>query len=97
MHLLGQSQRFEIGSSVDTMKEVFKRDPFSFDSQRIDTIDVKLVPGDRTRVTCTFNNTTDQAVAYGESTKDEMCYFLGFAIDRSTVSACLAVPPPLGR
>jgi hypothetical protein len=96
MHVLGQSQRFEVGSSAGAMKEVFKRDLFSFDSQRIDTIDLKLAPGDLTRVTCAFNNTTDQAVTYGESTKDEMCYFLGFAIDRPTMSACIAVLPPLG-
>jgi hypothetical protein len=94
MHLLGSSLRFEVGKSRDAMQEVFARDPFNFDDQRIDMVDLTLSPGDMTRVTCTYNNTMDQEVGYGESTHNEMCFFVGFAVDLPRQAACLEVLPP---
>jgi len=95
MHLLGTSMHFEVGSSESTLHEVFKRDPFTFDDQRIDPVELTIAAGDITRVRCSYENTLDQAVGYGESTRNEMCYFVGFAIDLSSQSACLEVLPPL--
>jgi hypothetical protein len=94
MHLLGTSLTFEVGTSAGPMREVFKRDPFSFDDQRIEMLDVSIAAGDVSRVRCTFDNTLDEAVDYGESTRNEMCYFVGFAVDRPSMSACLEVLPP---
>lgn len=95
MHMLGTKMTFEVGQSEATMKEVFKREPFTFDNQSIEPLMFDLKPGDITRVTCTYNNTLDQVVKYGESTFDEMCYLVGFAVDRAFQSACLEVIPPL--
>jgi len=92
MHRLGASMRFEVGPQ-GSMREVFKRDPFDFDNQRIDNLDVSIAAGDISRVTCTFNNTKDQVIGYGESTNNEMCYFVGFAVDQPSMSACLEVVP----
>jgi len=94
MHMLGTAMRFEVGAGGGPMQEVFKRDPFDFDNQRIDPLDLTIAAGDVTRVTCTFDNTLDQTVTYGESTKNEMCYFIGFAVDLPRQSACLEVLPP---
>jgi hypothetical protein len=94
MHMLGTSMTFEVGRSEDTMKTVFKRDPFSFDNQTIEPLKLTLQPGDITRVTCKYNNTLNQEVGYGESTNNEMCYLIAFALDRG--GACLAALPPLG-
>jgi hypothetical protein len=95
MHMLGTKMTFEVGQSEATMKEVFKRDPFTFDNQSIERLMFDLKPGDITRVTCTYNNTLSQEVKYGESTLNEMCYLIGFAVDRAFQSACLEVIPPL--
>ena len=94
MHMLGTSLRFEVGASEASMQEVFKRDPFEFDSQHIDPLELTISPGQVTRVRCTFDNTTDQTVSYGESTRNEMCFFVGFAVDQPRQSACLEVLPP---
>jgi hypothetical protein len=94
MHLLGSSLRFEVGKAGGDMTEVFKRDPFDFNDQHIDPVAYALSAGDMTRVTCTFNNTTDQEVVYGESTLNEMCFFVGFAVDLPSQAACLEVLPP---
>jgi hypothetical protein len=94
MHLLGTSLRFEVGSTESDLHEVFKRDPFDFNSQRIDKVETTINAGDLTRVTCTYDNPMDKTIGYGESTHDEMCYFVGFAVDLPGQSACLEVLPP---
>jgi hypothetical protein len=94
MHMLGQSLRFEVSSAGGPMKEIFKRDPFNFDNQRIDNMDVVVAAGDKVRVTCSFMNPMDETVSYGESTRNEMCYFIGFAVDSTGGGGCLEVLPP---
>jgi hypothetical protein len=94
MHLLGKGLRFEVGSSADDMHEVFTRDPYDFDDQHIDKMETEISKGDITRVTCDYDNTLPEAVKYGESTHNEMCYFIGFAIDQVKGGGCLEVTPP---
>lgn len=94
MHLRGRAMRFEVGASVGELQEVYRRDPFDFDSQQMDMLDLSVSAGQVTRVTCTFDNPTDEVISYGESTNEEMCYFVGFAVDLPGQSACLEVIPP---
>jgi hypothetical protein len=94
MHTLGTGMTFSVGASNAALKQVFVREPYYFDDQTIEAVDVDIAPGDATRVTCNYNNTTDKTVTYGESTLNEMCFFIGFAIDRTTTSGCVATPPP---
>ncbi|MET0340249.1 MAG: hypothetical protein ABW252_04575 [Polyangiales bacterium] len=95
MHMLGTAMTFETGTSKTELKTQFKRDPFSFDSQSIEPMNLTLSPGDVTRTTCTYKNTHNQVVKYGESSMSEMCYFIAFAVDRQAQSACLSSLPPL--
>ena len=95
MHMLGTSLTFETGTSEANMKTVFKRDPYSFDNQAIEPMKLTLSPGDLTRVTCKYKNTTGHVIKYGESSLSEMCFFLAFAVDRPFQSACMTVLPPL--
>ncbi len=94
MHMLGSSMTFEVGASASSLREVFKRDPFDFDDQRIEKLDLTVKAGEITRVRCTFDNTLDEIVRYGESSRNEMCFFVGFAVDQPRQSACLEVVPP---
>jgi hypothetical protein len=93
MHTLGAAMRFEVGPSAAELAQVYARDPFDFDDQHIDKLELEIPAGNTTRVTCTFDNHRDQQVGYGESTLDEMCYFVGFAVGTSG-GACLEVIPP---
>jgi len=56
-------------------------------------LELSLTPATVTRVTYSFTNPHDETVEYGESTKNEMCYFVGFAVDLPRQSACLEVIP----
>jgi hypothetical protein len=50
--------------------------PFMFGEQKSYPLDPPIVvnPGDVITTTCTFNNTTNRTVTFGESTNDEMCF-----------------------
>src|SRR5882724_9426283 len=89
MHMLGRSMRFEVGKSLDAMTPMFVRDPFDFNDQRMEKVVISLAQGDKTRLTCTYQNTNPTAVTYGESTLNEMCYLIGFAIDRPSMGGCV--------
>jgi hypothetical protein len=88
MHLLGTKMTVDVGPSQDEMKRVFARDPYDFDDQSIEPLKLTLEPGDVARVTCGYNNTHDEVVGFGESTTTEMCFFIGFALDREGLGSC---------
>jgi hypothetical protein len=79
MHLLGRSMVVETGPSPDNLQEVFRREPYDFDDQFLSPLDLSIKAGDTVRVTCGYDNTLDQMVTFGESTTNEMCFFIGFA------------------
>ena len=79
MHMLGQRFTVEVGKRMDAMKPLYAREPFNFDDQRMEKVQIKLDAGDILRVTCDYMNTTDNRVSFGESSTDEMCFFVGFA------------------
>lgn len=83
MHLLGRSLVVEAGPSDDAMTKIFRRDPYDFDAQTLSDIDVTIHQGDKVRVTCVYDNYLDHTVTFGESTTNEMCFFIGFATGAS--------------
>ena len=94
MHWLGKRLTVELGSSADDMHTIFTRDPYDFDNQHIEEMTLELKPGDVTRVTCSYDNTTPHEVGFGESTTNEMCFFIGFAVGRDKLtSTCLKRDP----
>lgn len=78
MHQLATSMTFELGTSADDAQMIYARDPWSFDQQTIDNVDMMLEQGKYARVTCNYDNTTDQTVTYGESSFNEMCFLGAF-------------------
>ena len=63
--------------------------PTTSTDQRLELINLTLNAGDVTRVTCNYQNPMDQTITFGESTKNEMCFLVGFAADRSGTSGCV--------
>lgn len=86
----------QIDDCVENQIREHQEPRYEFDNQTISPVNFTLSPGDLTRVACTYNNTRAETVSYGESTFNEMCYFIGFAVDRPTQGGCLEVMPPLG-
>jgi hypothetical protein len=71
------------------MQTAYQRDPWVFGVQPIDQVTMTLNPGDFVGATCTYDNTTAAAVKYGESTKDEMCFFVLFYTPFDHLNGCL--------
>ena len=83
----------EFGPSADAMHTVYARDPYDFNDQRIDAMDMVLEQGQHARLTCNYKNTRQDMVTYGESTFDEMCFLIMFAV--GTPTACILGSAPL--
>lgn len=88
MHQLGSKMTIEVGKSMDAMQPLYTRDPFNFDDQHMEKTKIMLDTNDILRVTCDFKvNATDKEVTFGESSEDEMCFFVGFALGDSPAQA----------
>lgn len=73
MHKLGVRQEVEI-IREDGTREMLHEGAFAFDSQISYPVDAIIHPGDRLETRCTYENTTSDAVPFGEQTQEEMCY-----------------------
>lgn len=62
-----------LSGGTETLTHV---DPWDFDNQTTYSQDppVEVAPGDEVRVTCTYDNPTNQTVTWGENSEDEMCF-----------------------
>ena len=89
MHELGTKIAFETGASEAAMKPVYQRDPWVFGVQPIDPFTITLNSGDFVGATCTYDNSTGSDVTYGESTKNEMCYFVLFYTAYDHLDGCI--------
>jgi hypothetical protein len=75
MHQLGIHLKGVVESPGKPVR-VLHDAPFDFDLQPIVALEpVQLAAGDVVRTECTYNNTTDQLVTFGDSSLDEMCNF----------------------
>jgi hypothetical protein len=93
MHMLGTSMTLELGPSADSMQTVYARDPYNFNDQTIDGTDVVVEGGQHARLTCNYNNTRQEAVTYGESSFNEMCFLIMFVV--GPPAGCLRGSAPL--
>jgi hypothetical protein len=88
MHKLGTKITLQHGAD-QTAPIIYKRDPWVFGAQPIDMFPTTIQKNDFIGTQCTFDNTTGQAVTYGESTTNEMCYFVLFYTPFDTLGGCI--------
>lgn len=73
MHKLGKHLKTVI-NRADGTKEVLIDVDFDFNDQRDYPTDKVINPGDSLTTTCTYENTTNKNVKWGEGSGDEMCW-----------------------
>ena len=88
MHMLGKRLQVEVGKREDAMSRLYVRDPYDFDDQHMEKFKVSLQDGEMVRVTCDYENIHDRVANFGESTLDEMCFFIGFAVGDPPLADC---------
>jgi len=76
MHRMGASLRTEIlrGGVDNTRRMLVDVPSYSFDAQVQYRSDELVMPGDVLETRCTYRNTSDRTVYFGERTEDEMCF-----------------------
>ncbi|HZS35787.1 MAG TPA: hypothetical protein VFF06_03125 [Polyangia bacterium] len=88
MHKLGTKITLQHGADASA-PVVYQRDPWVFGVQPIDLYQAVINPNDFIATQCTFDNTTAQTVTYGESTTNEMCYFVLFYTPFDHLDGCI--------
>jgi cytochrome c553 len=78
MHTLGINMKSVVNHKSGMAETIFDK-PFDFNHQVHYPAPYELAAGDTITSTCTFNNTTDKGVPFGEDTGNEMCYQFTYA------------------
>lgn len=74
MHQLGVYMKVDAMSSIAGNTTIFDG-PYSFDDQSYHALTpLQLAMGDKVHVACSYNNTTDNTVTFGQSSLAEMCF-----------------------
>lgn len=93
MHYLGRRLELDFGTDPSSLAAAYVRDPFSFDDQHFDAFERTVPAGTVARVKCTYDNTTNETVTFGESSHDEMCIAAGFVVGRGDLKLCTGALP----
>jgi hypothetical protein len=88
MHQLGTHLKYTVTPAAGTANVIYDRD-YAFEGQEHVMVDPPLAlhSGDQVRIDCTYNNTTQTTVTFGESSNDEMC-LAGMTVYPSTAGFC---------
>jgi hypothetical protein len=74
MHLLGAAQSTLVTNGGAQVGDLGSTSSYSFYNQIGYPLDVTVGAGDTVTTKCSYNNTTNSAVSFGENTESEMCY-----------------------
>jgi hypothetical protein len=89
MHKLGKKLVFESGTSASDATMRYQIDPWVFGNQPMDRVDFQIARGDYLSSTCTWDNTTDADVQFGESSDNEMCFMILFYYPFTSLGGCV--------
>jgi hypothetical protein len=78
MHKLGKHLKSVVQRASGAQEMLWDGD-FSFDFQVLHDTPLLLNPGDSVTTTCTFDNSTNNQVSFGQSTTMEMCFNFTYA------------------
>ena len=73
MHSYGVRGKLEVirqGGAVEVLEDA----PFNWEDQHVTPVNTMLATGDQVRITCSYQNDTNQAVRFGSTSADEMCF-----------------------
>lgn len=90
MHKLGTKidlTRTPVGASA--AQPLYKVDPWNFSDAPFDMIDATVVPGEKVHLTCSYANPYDRPVGFGESSDEEMCFFVMFYYPYDFLDGCI--------
>ena len=90
MHRLGTRIELWHSTTGADANLLYELDPWPFDDQPMDPVDWHIAAGDFLRATCHWDNPGTQPVEFGESTDDEMCFFVMFYYPYEGLAGCVS-------
>lgn len=87
MHQLGKHLKTTL--TVGGTDQVIHDAPYTFEHQDVLTFDpIQVNAGDKITTECTWNNTTDTTVSWGESSTTEMCFSILYRFPKGNDEFC---------
>jgi hypothetical protein len=77
-HRLGTYANIELVGADGTPEKIYENYRWEHPRNYWPKTPIRLVKGDKMRITCTWHNTDAVPVRFGPNTTDEMCFILGF-------------------
>ena len=68
---------------------MYQIDPWQFGNQPMDPLDLVLAPKDLMQMSCHYDNPGSTPVDYGESSDQEMCFFILFYYPFDNLDGCI--------
>jgi hypothetical protein len=88
MHKLGTKMDVTVTKTGAT-SSFYSVSPYEFGNQPIEPLDAPLAATDSIEVTCHWDNPNSTDVVYGESSDNEMCYFVTFYYPFDQLDGCI--------
>ena len=89
MHKLGTSMDVMLTPSGGAQSSFYNVSPWTFGNQPIEPLVQTLGPDDSLTATCHWNNPGTKDVTYGESSDNEMCFFVMFYYPFDRLDGCI--------
>ncbi len=89
MHKLGTEFDVSLTSGTGAPTPLYSVNPWKFGDQPVQMLDQVLEADDKLTVTCHWNNPGATAVTFGESSDNEMCYFVTFYYPFDMLDGCI--------
>lgn len=89
MHKLGTSMDVMLTPSGGAASSFYNVSPWSFGNQPVEPLVQTLGPDDTLTATCHWNNPGGSQVTYGESSDNEMCFFVMFYYPFDHLDGCI--------
>lgn len=89
MHKLGTKIEVTRTASGGTAQPFYQVDPWTFGDQPLEQLEAAIAPTDTFDLTCTYTNPYEYPVPYGESSDQEMCFFVLFYYPYDRLDGCI--------
>jgi len=89
MHKAGTKLEVTRSANGGAAETFYKIDPWTFGDQPMEKVNMKVAPTDRFDLTCHYDNPSDQPIEYGESSDQEMCFFVAFYYPYDGLGGCI--------
>jgi len=89
MHKLGTQMDVTLAPGGNNPASFYSVNPWQFGNQPVEPMVQTLGPDDVLQATCHWNNPTGSPVVYGESSDNEMCYFIMYYYPFDHLDGCI--------